>query len=130
MKIKGHVFECLPSQTEVGQEQQGACVFDPIGLTTSTFKAAIITAQPWSCKVQRMWGKLPKKKRTVNLVMVEDNVATEWVFKDVDINYISDILDESFTERDISARPLIPVIKGETMCKVETIVHTNAWWQK
>ena len=132
MKIKGNVFECLPSQTELEYEKLGhGSLVDPCGTyTVSSFKAAITTEQPWSCKVQNMWNKLPKKRRTIYLVMVTDNNATEWVFKDVDITFISDILDESFTERDGFARPLIPVIKGETHSEVKTIVRTHAWWQQ
>ena len=133
MKIKGFVFECLPSQTELEYKNlaHGSLV-DPCGTyTISKFRAAITTGQPWDCKTQTMWLKLPKKRRTVYMVMVDDNQATEWVFKDVDITFISAIDSPEFTSKGpIGCRPLIPVIKGETRTEVKTIVHTNAWWQK
>ena len=124
IKIGRHVFTSLPEQTELSYSQPNAC-----GPRTVSFRAAITDEQPWSCKVQKFWNNMPKKRRTVKIAMVTEDGATEWIFKDVDITYISDILDEQFTERDGFARPLIPTLKGETMSDVKTITHTHAWWQ-
>lgn len=121
IKIKHQVFECLAGQTELSYEQ-GRCE-----LRVSKFTAVIITPQPWSCKTQRMWEKLPKKRRTVRIVMVTESSATEWVFKDVDITFISDLEQESNAPRH--CRPLLPVLKGETLSEPETVVHNHAWWQ-
>ena len=133
LQVKGHVFECLPSQTEIEYENlsHGSLV-DPCGTyVISKFRAALTTEQPWECEVQMMWYKLPKKKRTVRMVIVDEESATELIFKDVDITYISDISGEEFTSKGPNAcRPLIPMLKGETRERVKTVVHTHAWWQR
>jgi hypothetical protein len=131
MKIKGHVFECLPSQTEVSMDRdiQYASLNQRCpGPTTYAFTAAITTPQPWSCEVQKMWRKLAKKRRTVHLAMVLEDSATELVYRDVDITFLSQIEGSMFTE-EITARPFIPSIKGETMSPVETINHERSWWE-
>jgi len=125
IKIGRHVFTALPSQTELSYSQDTQC-----GPRVVSFRAAITNEQPWSCKLQKFWGNMPKKQRKVNIVMVTDDGATEWVFKDVDITYMSDIQGEEFTAKGPKAcRPLIPMVKGESMSEVETITHTHAWWQ-
>ena len=127
MQIQGQVFECLPSQTEIDYDKEflamDFCGLSPL-ITTYSFKAAIITPQPWSCKTQKMWNKLSKKPRTVHLVMVMDDSAEEYVFEDVLITFSSNIDDGS-----VVTRPLVPVLKGETTTEITKTIHTHAWWQ-
>ncbi len=119
IKIKHQVFECLGEQSELSYEQ-GRC-----GPRLSRFKAAIVTPQPWSCKTQRMWKKLPKKRRTVRIAMVTETSTTEWVFKDVNITFIGTLGQES-----IASQCCTPVtLEGTTLSEPKTVVHTHAWWQ-
>ena len=131
MKIKGHVFECLPERTELRQENQdyGRLHNPCLSPSVNSFTAAITTPQPWSCRTQEMWSKLAKKPRTVYLVMVTEDSATEWIFKNVDITFLSDIEDEEFRARG-GVRPLMPTLSGQTTTEVKTISHTHAWWQR
>jgi hypothetical protein len=126
IKIKNTVFECLPEQTQVDlkREYDRGC---PIAERYS-FTAAIITPQPWPCKVQKMWNKLPKKPRSVQIVMVDEDGATELLFENVEITYISNIDDTMFTE-EMTCRSLIPVLKGMTGTPTATVNHEKPWWE-
>jgi hypothetical protein len=126
IKIKNTVFECLPEQTQLDfkREYDRGC---PIAERYS-FTATIITPQPWPCKVQKMWNKLPKKPRAVQIAMVDnDGGATELLFENVDITYVSNIYD-AFEEYS-SASPLIPILKGKTGTPVATVNHEKPWWE-
>jgi len=126
MQLQGQVFECLPSQTEISTNREWETIDNcnvPDGPSISSFTAAITTGQPWPCKVQKVWNKAMKKKRTVKLVMVTDDSANEFIFQNVSITFLSNIDDGS--ER---TRPLIPIIKGEAT-DMKMISHTHAWWQ-
>ena len=127
MKIKGQVFECLPSQTEITKARRWKTIDNtnvPIAQGLNSFSAAVITPQPWSCKMQKAWSTAMDKKIKVKLVMVMDDSADEYTFKDVDVTSLSNIDDST-----MGIYPIIPVIEGSTSTEIKKHTFKHAWWQ-